>query len=70
MLVALGVVAGLIGAAAGARVLKTFLFGVEPFDPVTFAMVAAALATAAVLASLIPAHRAARVDPMVALRSE
>jgi putative ABC transport system permease protein len=69
-LVALGVIAGLVGAAAATRVLATFLFAVEPFDPVTFAMVAAALATMAMLASVVPARRAARVDPMVALRCE
>lgn len=70
MLVAVGVIAGLLGATAATGVLKTFLFAVEPFDPVTFALVAAALATVAVLASVIPARRAARVDPMVALRCE
>ena len=69
-LVALGVAAGLLGAAAATRVLETFLFAVEPFDPVTYVMVAALLATVAVLASAIPARRAARVDPMVALRCE
>ena len=69
-LVAVGLIAGLLGAAAATRVLKTFLFAVEPFDPVTLLMVAAALATVAVLASVIPARHAARVDPMVALRCE
>jgi putative ABC transport system permease protein len=54
----------------GAGLRSTFLFAVDPFDPVTFVMVAAALAAVAVLASVIPARRAARVDPMVALRCE
>jgi ABC-type antimicrobial peptide transport system permease subunit len=69
-LVALGAAGGLAGALAVTRALRTFLFGVEPFDPATFAMVAGALVAVAVVASAIPARRAALVDPTVALRSE
>jgi putative ABC transport system permease protein len=60
-----------IGAAlAVTRGLARFLFGVSPFDPVTFGAVAAALLLAALAASFFPALRAARVDPVVALRTE
>jgi len=69
-LVALGAAGGVAGALAVTRVLRTFLFGVEPFDPATFASVAGALVAVAVVASAIPARRAALVDPTVALRSE
>jgi putative ABC transport system permease protein len=65
-----GIVIGLVGAAAVTRVLSRMLFGVSPLDPMTFAAVAAVLITAALLASYIPARRAADVDPMVALRYE
>ena len=68
--VAIGLALGLAGAAALARLLQDLLFGVRPGDPFTFAVVAAILALAAVAASLIPAHRAARFDPLLALRSE
>ena len=50
--------------------MKALLFGVSPFDPLTFAVVPLVLAIAAVLASYLPARRAAAVDPMQALRSE
>ena len=58
-----------LAAVAGSG-MKTLLFGVEPVDPLTFAAVGACLLATAVAASLVPALRAARVDPMVALRSE
>jgi ABC-type antimicrobial peptide transport system permease subunit len=46
------------------------LFGVAPADPVTFGLAAATLAAVALLAAFVPAHRASRVDPLVALRWE
>jgi predicted permease len=65
-----GLVLGILGALAVTRVLDRLLFGVKPNDPATFGSVAALLAAVALVAALIPARRAARVDPMVALRAE
>jgi ABC-type antimicrobial peptide transport system permease subunit len=65
-----GVVIGIAGALAVTRVLAKFLFGVTPTDPLTFAAVALTLVAAALLAGFVPARRATRVDPMVALRHE
>ncbi len=67
---ALGVGLGLAGAFAVTRVMSGMLAGVTPGDPLSFALVAALLGGVALLASYLPARRAARVDPMVALRSE
>ncbi len=69
-LVAVGLALGLLGAVVLTRVLRTFLFEVEPLDPLTFVCVSAFLAVVALLASYLPARRAARIDPMVALRYE
>ena len=69
-LVALGVAAGLAGAFALTRLLQSLLFGVTAHDPLVYAGIAALLFAAAIAASLIPALRATRVDPVVALRSE
>jgi len=52
------------------RLMGSLLFGVKPIDPLTYAAVALALAAAAAMASYIPARRAMRVDPIVALRYE
>ncbi|PYV49526.1 MAG: ABC transporter permease [Acidobacteria bacterium] len=66
----LGVTLGTIGALALARVLSTLVYGVRPTDPITFLAVAALLAIVALFASIVPAYRAAKVNPMVALRYE
>jgi predicted permease len=64
----IGIVLGIAGAAAVTRLMSTLLFGVTPLDPVTYAAVAAALGLTALVASYLPAARASRVDPSVALR--
>jgi predicted permease len=68
--VALGAVVGIAGCAAVSRILSSFLFGVSPLDPVTFAVLPVILLGIAALAGYVPGRRAARVDPMVALRYE
>jgi putative ABC transport system permease protein len=65
-----GVGIGLLGAWGLTRFLRTMLFGVTPSDPLTFVTVSLLLMSVALLASFIPARRAAKVDPMVALRYE
>jgi putative ABC transport system permease protein len=65
-----GIVAGLAGSLAATRLLATMLFGVKPTDPLTLAGVALLLTVIACLASYVPARRAMRIDPMVALRHE
>jgi putative ABC transport system permease protein len=69
-LTALGTGLGLAGAAAMTRALRALLFALTPLDPATFIGVAALFAIVATLAALLPAHRATRVDPLVALRNE
>jgi len=69
-LVAAGVVVGLALAAAAARLLESFLFGVSTWDPVTFVAVPALLLATGALAAYLPARRATRVDPVVVLRAE
>jgi ABC-type antimicrobial peptide transport system permease subunit len=70
MLTATGVLIGVVGAVLAARLMQSMLHGVTPRDPLTFAAVAAALMVVAILASLVPALRATRVDPVVALKAE
>ena len=65
-----GAAAGLLGALAGTRLMRSLLFGVTPSDPWTMATVIAILVGVAVLAMLSPVRRATRVDPVVALRTE
>jgi putative ABC transport system permease protein len=65
-----GVAAGTIAALASARVIRTLVFGVSASDPVTLAAVAATLALVALIASLMPAYRALRLDPVKVLRAE
>ena len=70
LLVAIGLTIGLIGALALTRLMNTLLFEVSPTDPITFGAVALCVIVAALLACYIPARRATRVDPLVALRYE
>jgi len=68
--VAIGGLAGAVLALAGARAIRSLLFGVAPGDPATVAAAAATVLAAALLAAWIPARRAAKADPVVALRQE
>ena len=67
---ALGVGLGVVGALAASRAISSLLFGVSPTDPLTFATVVGILGSASLLACYIPARRATRVDPVVALRQD
>ena len=69
-LAALGIVAGVAGALALSRVMATLLYGVSATDPVVYVALGALLALVALAASWVPARRAVRVDPAVALRAE
>jgi predicted permease len=69
-IVVAGLVVGLAGAAAVTRVLRVFLFEVKPIDPIAFIIVTLLLMVVGLMAAWLPAHRAAKTDPMEALRSE
>jgi putative ABC transport system permease protein len=69
-LAAVGVAVGIAGALALMRAISSLLFEVTPWDPLTFAVVSLALGGVALIGCYLPAQRATRVDPMVALRSE
>lgn len=66
----IGVACGLCASAGLTRLMSSLLFGVSPLDPVTFTVAAGTLTAAALLASYLPARRASRVDPALALRAE
>jgi len=68
VLAAAGIAVGLAGALVLTRLMSSLLFGVSPTDPITFAAVPATLAAVALAACYLPARRAARVDPTVALK--
>jgi predicted permease len=70
LLVAVGVTIGLIAALAGTRLISSMLFGLPPNDPVTMGMATLLLFAVAAVAGYLPARRASRVDPMMALRHE
>ena len=70
LLAGAGVVLGMIAAMAATRLMSSLLFGVQARDPMVFAVAPAILIAVAMLASYIPARRASRVDPLVALRME
>jgi predicted permease len=70
VLVGIGLVVGLIAAYAAAGFMRTLVVVVDPHDPVTFAVTATGLAIVAFVASYVPARRATRIDPLIALRTE
>jgi putative ABC transport system permease protein len=70
ILVLFGTAAGLAGAFAAARLVSSFLFGISPYDLRTFSFVLLVLAMVTLLACLLPARRALRIEPMQALREE
>jgi putative ABC transport system permease protein len=70
LLVGAGTLIGLVGSAAVTRVLGSLLFEVRPTDPAALAAAAGVLIAVALLATYVPARRATRVDPLVALRAD
>lgn len=69
-LAALGLAIGLVAALGAGRLLRTVLYEVSPFDLVSFTLVTVMLSAVGLLACWLPARRATRVDPIIALRSE
>jgi putative ABC transport system permease protein len=70
VVIGIGIAIGLVAAAVLSRSISTFLFGVQPIDPITFALVPVVLMVTAAIAVAVPAWRASRVDPVVAFRTE
>ena len=70
LLIALGVVVGLPVSLAAGRITSSLLYGIQPRDPLTLALTAAVLLGVGVVSAWAPARRAARIDPMQALRHE
>jgi putative ABC transport system permease protein len=70
VLTGIGLVVGIVAAAALMRLLSSLLFGVNPFDPLTYAAVVTSLGAVALVAAWVPARQATRVDPAIALRAE
>jgi len=70
LLTGIGMALGLAGGAAAAQLLRSLLFGISALDPMAFGGAALLFAAVSIAASYIPARRAVRVDPMIALRSE
>jgi ABC-type antimicrobial peptide transport system permease subunit len=64
----MGLTVGLVGGWLLARLVQSFLFRVQPHDPVVYVAAASVLLVAGLVAALVPAHRASRVDPLIALR--
>jgi putative ABC transport system permease protein len=69
VLVALGLQFGIVGAFFAARIIQGLLFGIAPYDPATFATVAAVMGAIGILACWIPAFRASRIDPAITMRA-
>lgn len=69
-LVCIGLLIGILGALAGTKLIESMLYGVSPNDPLTLVLIAIVLTGVATLACYLPARRATKVDPMVALRTE
>jgi ABC-type antimicrobial peptide transport system permease subunit len=70
LLLAAGLISGLVASWFAARAIQAFLFGVDRHDPITVLSVCGLLAVSGLIAALIPARRAASIDPMQALRTE
>ena len=70
VLASIGTGIGIVGALGVSRLMTSLLYEVSPLDPTTYILVGAILMVAAVLASYLPARRAARTDPLIALRSD
>lgn len=70
VLTAIGLLAGLAGAVSLNRLIASLLFGVQPTDPATLAAVVGTISFVAIVACVVPAWRASRVDPIVVLREE